>query len=279
MHETSRTAEAAGLRWHVQVVEVAPQRPWVLLLHGTGASTHSWRGLAPLLAPQLNLIAPDLPGHGFTPALPGAGMSLPGMAAAIAALLKAMQRQPALIVGHSAGAAIAIRLALDGLPVRGIVGLNAALLPLGGFAGRVFSPAARLLARSRWVPRLFARRAADPAVVKRLIASTGSRLDDEGVALYGRLVADPAHAAVALAMMANWDLERFAADLPRLGVPLTLIVGSNDRTLPPQQSRDVQAMLPGATFTSLPGLGHLAHEERPDLVAPLILDAARAACG
>ena len=42
------------------------QGPVVLLIHGTGAASHSWRGLAPLLASDFTLIAPDLPGHGFT---------------------------------------------------------------------------------------------------------------------------------------------------------------------------------------------------------------------
>ena len=63
---------AGGLRWHVQVmgqeggVDPAQRRPVILLLHGMGASTHSWRDLAPLLASGYTLVAPDLPGHGFT---------------------------------------------------------------------------------------------------------------------------------------------------------------------------------------------------------------------
>ena len=53
----------AGLRWHVQMMGTGPQ---VLLLHGAGAATHSWRDVAPLLARDFTVIAPDLPGHGFT---------------------------------------------------------------------------------------------------------------------------------------------------------------------------------------------------------------------
>lgn len=252
-----------------------PGRPTLLLIHGTGASTHTWRGLAPLLAPHFELFAPDLPGHAGTPRAPGDGMSLPGMAAALRALLDAQAFAPAVIVGHSAGAAIAVRLALDGLAsVRSIVGLNSALLPFGGLPGRLFSPFARLLARSRVVPALFAWRATDPAVVQRLIDSTGSLLDAEGVATYRRLIADPAHTAGALAMMAAWDLAPLEAELPALRVPLHLVVGSNDRTLAPNESRRAQALVPGATLASLPGLGHLAHEERPERVAHEVLAAA-----
>ena len=277
MREASRFVQAGAQRWHVQRLGT-PGRPVLLLVHGTGASTHTWRGLVPALAPHFDLVAPDLPGHALTPRADGEGMSLPGMARALRGLVEAMGIAPALLVGHSAGAAIAVRLALDGLPsVRAVVGLNSALLPLGGLAGRLFSPMARVMARSRVVPALFAWRASHPAVVQRLIDSTGSLLDADGLEMYRRLVADPAHAAGALAMMASWDLRALARDLPRLRVPLHLVVGSNDRTLAPEESRRAQAMVPGATFVALPGLGHLAHEERPQRVADELLGAARRA--
>ena len=103
----SSFVEAGGLRWHVQQAGTGPT---LLLLHGTGAATHSWRGLFPLLAQHFAVIAPDLPGHGFTTAPLPAAHSLPSFAALIAALLAKLEAQPALVVGHSAGAAIAARM-------------------------------------------------------------------------------------------------------------------------------------------------------------------------
>lgn len=279
---------AGGLRWHVQDMGAplppGPGRvPVLWLLHGTGASTHSWRALMPLLATHLHVIAADLPGHAFT-AVPDTGegsrhMSLPGMARAVSALMHTMRLPPDLLVGHSAGAAVALRMCLDGLVApQAVLGLNGALLPLGGLAGRMFSPVAKLMAAAPFVPRLFALHASDPAVLKRLLAGTGSVLDSTGQALYARLVRNPGHAAGALAMMANWDLQALARDLPRLQTPLRMVVGTNDRTIPPAQAQRVLALLPQhplTTVTALPGLGHLAHEERPDLVAQLVLGLAR----
>ncbi|MCU0763025.1 MAG: alpha/beta fold hydrolase [Hydrogenophaga sp.] len=277
--DRSRFVQAAGLRFHVQVFPgPANDAPVAVLLHGTGASTHSWRDLAPLLARHCTVVVPDLPGHAFTgmPAQ-GAGsaqLSLPGMARAVAALLTSLQLAPVLLVGHSAGAAVAIRMALDGLatPQR-IVGINAALLPLGGLAGQWFSPAAKVMAALPLVPRLFAWRARSPAVLDRLLGSTGSRLDAAGRALYHQLVSDPDHVAGALAMMANWDLPQLARDLPRLTTRLDLIVGARDQTVPPDDARRALDML-GHTahgaLHALPGLGHLAHEEAPAEVAALL---------
>ena len=65
----SRFVVASDLTWHVQELG-APEAPVLLLLHGTGAATHSWAGLAPLLAPHFRVVALDLPGHGFTDPLP-----------------------------------------------------------------------------------------------------------------------------------------------------------------------------------------------------------------
>ncbi len=277
-HEAhSLRVDAGGLHWLVQRMgrRGAPQ---LLLLHGTGASSHSWRGLLPLLARHFDTLALDLPGHGRTATPSPRGLSLPGMAASLGELLRQLPFAPALIVGHSAGAAIAVQLVLAGHAApRAIISLNGALLPLHGLAGRVFSPMAKLLALNPLVPRLFAWRAAEPRVLQRLIDGTGSRLDAEGLALYGRLVADPAHAAGALGMMAQWDLAPLAARLPTLGVPLHLVVGEEDRTLPPEQAEQVRACAPQTTLTRLPGLGHLAHEEAPGRLSALIVGFARQA--
>ena len=282
----SRFVQAAGLRWHVQqfgqLHDEGADLPTALLLHGTGASTHSWRGLIPLLTPHFKVLSLDLPGHAFTD-MPSGGasshqMSLPGMAKAIGELLTMLQVSPALIIGHSAGAAIAVRMALDGLvtPQR-IISINGALQPLGGLAGQVFSPVARLMTALPFVPSLFAWQATHASVLQKLIDSTGSTLDAEGMTLYGQLVSNSGHAAGALGMMANWDLPSLAMDLPRLTTPLSLIVGSNDRTVPPRQATQVINQLPKSSGSAqsqlivLPGLGHLAHEERPDLVLMHIL--------
>jgi magnesium chelatase accessory protein len=90
------------MRWHVQTM--GPEdAPVLLLLHGTGAATHSWRGLAPLLATRFRVVAPDLPGHGFTTGRPLGGLTMPAIARAVGDLLTTLGVDPAIIVGHSAG--------------------------------------------------------------------------------------------------------------------------------------------------------------------------------
>ncbi len=266
----SRFVEAGGIRFHVQIMGSGPP---ILLLHGTGAATHSWRDLAPMLAAHVTVIAPDLPGHGFTSPLPWSRMSLPGMAAALRQLLIILDcPAPMLVVGHSAGAAIAVEMALERMIApRGIVSLNGALRRFDGLAGRIFSPLAKLMSLNPLVPRIFAWRAADPAVVARLLESTGSRIDPRGADLYGRLARRSGHAGAALSMMANWDLNRVEADLPKLAARLLLITGSDDRSIPPSDAAMLARRVATAQHVRLPRLGHLAHEEQPALIADLII--------
>ncbi len=271
--EASRFVRAAGLMWHVQIMGAGPV---LLLAHGTGAATHSWRSLAPLLAQHFTIVAPDLPGHGFTEAPGTARLSLPGMAKSLQGLLRALNVTPALAVGHSAGAAILVRMALDAqIAPRGLVSLNGAFLPLEGVPGQIFSPLAKLLVGLPLLPQLFAWRAKNDAAVRQILEGTGSRIDAQGVAFYGRMIRNPAHAAAALGMMAQWDLHPLLRDLDRLHVPLLLVVGETDRAVPPAQAARVAEIVPGAALVTMPGLGHLAHEERPTETAALIFEFGR----
>jgi magnesium chelatase accessory protein len=273
--EASRFVEAAGLTWHVQIMG---RGPVVLLVHGTGASTHSYRELAQSLAETFTVVVPDLPGHGFTDLPPVERLSLAGMARDLGELLRALDVRPVLSVGHSAGAAILAQMCLDGRSrPDAIVSINGALLPFGSVAGQFFSPLAKLLVLNPFVPRLFAWRASNPEAVARLIRNTGSNIEPASVERYGRLFQTENHVSAALGMMANWDLFTLERNLRRIDVPLVMVAGSNDRAIAPEDAFKVQDLVPHAQVTVLRGVGHLAHEERPRAIAEIILKAANLA--
>lgn len=268
--EHSAFVDAGRIRWHVQVMG---EGPMLLLLHGTGAATHSWRDLAPLLAEHFTIVAPDLPGHGFTTGRPGGGLSMPVMARAIGDLLQALDMAPHVIVGHSAGAAIALRMALDGLASpKAIVGLDSAILPFPGLGAKLFPTLARLLFVNPFAPHFFARLGRTSGETARFLArSTGSHIDADGVRFYERLFATSDHCAGAISMMADWDLDALKRDLPRVRTRLLLVHGDGDAAIPLSAAQEAAAMIEGARLVTMPGLGHLAHEERPEEVADLIL--------
>ena len=266
----SRIVQSDGRGWHVQ--ESGDGEP-LLLLHGTGASTHSYRALMPLLAESYRVVAIDLPGHGFTERRQGEPLSLDAMCSAIAGLLERLDLKPRWVVGHSAGAAIALRMSLGRkLSAEAIVGLNPALLPFGGPWRRLISPVTRLMAAADLSSRMIAGMAKDPAAVRRMIASTGSHLDEEGNEFYRELLMRTPHAASILSMMANWELGGLVEELPQLDARLTLVTAERDSAVPPSQVHRVAESSPAIEVIEVRDAGHLLHEERPEFSAELLAE-------
>ena len=253
--------------WCVYEVGTGPD---ILLLHGAGGSAHSFRRLIPELSGYRCLI-PDLPGQGFTRAGNKGRLGIDPMAEDLAQLIAHEGWQPRLVIGHSAGAALALRLSTL-IPLQGIIGINAALGSFEGAAGVLFPLLARVLSVTPFVPRFVSRLWGNAPTVRRLLASTGSKPDDAGLAQYITLVQDVAHVDGTLGMMAQWNLDALMADAARLTTATLLIATAGDKVVPPRVSRDAAALLPSATCVELPKLGHLAHEEAAAKIAAVIRD-------
>lgn len=264
--EASRFVSSNSLSWHVQIMGEGPD---LLLLHGTGASTHSWRDVAPLLASRFRVIMPDLPGHGFSD-YPGArSLSLRAMSGSVAALMRTLGAEPVAGIGHSAGAAVLAAMAIEQRQaLEGIISINGAFLPIRH--AQIFSPLAKLLFLNPLTPHLFARRAAGAGAVERLIEGTGSRIDRRGIELYRRLMRHAGHVEGALGMMANWDLDWLRGALPRLDVPLLLVTAPGDKAVPTSDAATVANLAPRARVVPFGRGGHLAHEEYPVAMSELI---------
>jgi magnesium chelatase accessory protein len=270
--EASRFVAAGGLAWHVQVMG---EGPVVLLVHGTGSSTHSWRDVMPILARKFTVVAPDLPGHAFTSEPARDGETLAGMARGLGALIYALQLSPERAAGHSAGAAILVRMRAANLFAAGtIVGFNGAYFPFGGPAASFFSPLSKFIARSPVMPKFFSSMA-DDRTVEKLLRDTGSAIDRPGLEIYRRLFANERHVAGTLAMMASWDLTSMEADLGRLAARLYLVKALGDLAIEPSSQDRALRLTPGAALITLSGVGHLAHEENPALAAEIIAEPER----
>ncbi|XUU61787.1 alpha/beta fold hydrolase BchO [Erythrobacter sp. HA6-11] len=270
--EASRFVEVRGLRWHIQQMGLErSERPKLLLLHGTGASVHSWHGIMPLLAKQFEVFVPDLPGHAFTAGKPRGGLTLSGIVNALSELLEQERFEPDMAVGHSAGAAIALEWALSSSGDIPLVGLNPAIMPFRGPAAQVFPAMAKLLLVNPFAPRIFARMAQVPGEAARFLQrATGSRTDPVSEACYATLFGNHRHARGALEMMANWDLDALKARLPKVINPTFLIHSSKDKAIPLASVEAAQRLLPDARLELIKGAGHLAHEEQPEAIASLI---------
>ncbi len=251
-------------KWHVQEMGAGPT---LLLLHGAGGATQSWRHMFQPLSNSYHLIAIDLPGQGFTKLGAQNRCGLQDMSEDIALLCDQEGWAPDALIGHSAGAAIALQMAqrMDTAPP--IVGINAALGNFKGLAGVAFPLIAKALASTPWVAHVFTASNARPKSVQRLLDGTGSKLPIEDQEFYRRLVSDKSHVAGTLSMMAQWQLDPLLESLATHPSPTLLITGANDKAVPPATSTEVAAKMPDARVVDLPELGHLAHEENGPLIA------------
>ena len=261
--------------WHVVVSGTGPA---LLLLHGTGASAHSWDpmwdAMRDSLAASHTVIAPDLPGHGRTSALTHPA-TLPAMSRAVAALCTALGVAPVAIIGHSAGVAIALDMVATGLASpRAIIGFGAALVPPDRMYREWFAPVISPIATLPLVARIGAALGAQPALSDLVLGAASSTLPAAQRDAYRALFASPSHVAGALAMMAAWDL---AALLDRLATatlpPTTLVHGTRDAFVPLAALRTTIASLPAVTIVPWEGAGHLLHEERPDAAVRVVTEA------
>lgn len=271
LRDCSLFVKAFGMQWHVQQMGAGEET--LVFVHGTGASAHSWRAIMPILSEKYRVIAFDLPGQGFTDPMRGADPTVPTMAAAVQALFDVLGLEKPFLIGHSAGAALSLQVALCGhVPVKGVVSINGALYPFPGMGAAVFPMLAKILFLNPVVPYVFALSAGGKDRVDRLLEGTGSKLDEEGLALYRQLLKNPSHVRSTLAWMANWDLEPLVVKMSELDIPFLQIIGSEDETIAPENAAKTAKRIKQAETVKLPGFGHLVHEEEPLIVSQLIKD-------
>lgn len=261
-------------RLDVHYKESGDGEPALLLLHGFGASLFSWQGVIEPLAASNRVIAYDRPAFGLTerpmreswgsPADWRAGIPYGSDAQAEMAitLLDELGVEDAVLVGHSAGGALAILAALDHPErVRALVLISPAVYGGGG------NPAVQWLLGT---PQL---RRVGPLLVRR-IGSSG--LDVIRTAWHdpSRIPADTWAGYTAPLSTENWDRALWELTvagrrgdletrLAELTLPVLVITGDDDRIVPTEQSIRLAGELPNAELLVIPACGHLAHEECP----------------
>ena len=264
----SRFLTVREYKWHFQLIGAG--KPCVLFIHGTGASTHSWAPLIHKLSERYQILAIDLPGHGFS-RVPRFGRStLQAITDGVAHLLNQLDIVPTHIVGHSAGAAIAVQLGARTHVKIPVTCINAAFGNFSGMAGIMFPYIAKLAAIAPFSSSFIAQMAQDTTRVGKLMDGTGSKLSNDQLRGYQFLFQRKQHVQGTLQLMADWNLDSFLSKLTLVQNPIQFVTGSNDKTVPSSVSQEWAKRIASAEFIEFGGFGHLIHEETPEIIAPLI---------
>ena len=268
-----RFIDIGGARLHV--VERGPaDAPRVLLIHGASANLREV--LPPLIELETDhrVIAMDRPGYGYS-SRPRGSESLALQARFAAGVLEAIGAGPALIVGQSLGAAVALRLAHDRPElVRGLVLIAPATHPYPGdnvwWARLAATPLIGPAFAALFVPF------AGPAMAQAGVANTFAPApvpktyeEEAGIGLTLRPRAFVASARDVVASKKEFVAQ--ALLYPEISAPTIIITADKDRVVSPKiHARALAGDLPAAELVIAPGAGHMPHRVRTDLVLAAI---------
>ena len=261
----------------------APDKPAVLLLHGAPGCGADLRPLGEQLAATLPVLIADRPGSGWSRRLGGdADAALGRQTELIRRAVRAVGARRLIVVGHSFGGSVALRVALDHPDeVAGLVLINPATHPRPGGLKWFQAAAERLL-----TGRLFAWTLATPLSLAVLAKATQRMFAPEPLPA-GYLDVS----ALALAMTparfrdSMQDFKLLRAELtaqapryPALAVPAVLVLGEADATVPPAVHGEMLAKeVPAIRIVRIAKAGHMLHHGHLGRVAEQVVRLAEAA--
>jgi pimeloyl-ACP methyl ester carboxylesterase len=252
-----------GLRIHYQEAGDEKARP-LILIHGFISSTLIWsETFLPLARAGFRVIAPDLPGYGYSDKPHDGDYTIEAQARAVVALMDRLGIEKATIIGASYGAAIAAAMALDypGLveklvligavtndePKKKLL-LRIARLPL---IGDIVTP---LFLGSRWVLR------------KRMEGTyqrLGLAVDEHKVeARHHLLATSDAHRAM-LRTIRAWNANRISRDAHLIRQPTMIAWGDADTHIPLSEGMKLRDAIPNARLIVFRNCGHSPPQEYP----------------
>jgi pimeloyl-ACP methyl ester carboxylesterase len=267
-----------GVRIHVETAGPA-DAPALVLLHGFASGTFSWAGVAPLLAEDHRVVAWDRPpfGRSDRPApRPGPGDPY-GLEADLARTRFLVEHlvgaaRPIVLVGHSAGALLAVQSALAGLPVDGLVLIAPAIDAEPPLTVRAVArlPGSGLVAASMLRVGILG-----AAAYLRRSTRHGTPLTEATAAETGRTLRRPGTAEALWHLTTTWQPPAVMDRLAEVTAPAVVIGGIDDRIVSVDQHRTAATGL-RADLHLLEGAGHAPHEQQPATVAVLIRELAAA---
>lgn len=255
---------------------VGQGRP-VAVIPGFLGSAYAYRKVIPrLVASGLQVIVIEPLGVGFSSRPGNSDYSLTAQSQRVAAVLDSLRgnrRECLTVLGHTAGASIALRLAVHRPDlVCGVIAEN------GGGMDTVATRSVRKAASYAWLIKLFAGRGRIRKEIRKGMVETAGDttwITKEVIDNYTAGGAGDLGATLrAIKGMAKAQESEHIADLlPKVQVPVHLLIGGAPRGsgVPPGQFEMMKSRLPRLSVDTIPGSGLRIHEEQPDVLAKAVV--------
>ena len=264
--EYSKFLETDNFVWHYQLIGKTGH-PIILLIHGAGASSHSWANLIPKLQ-EFQILAVDLPGHRFSKIKKGIRPQHDIIVKDLVVLFDSIKIKPNVFVGHSIGAVIVLSLSnIYKGPLSSIVLINGALERFEGPAATIFPLMAKVFYASPltkyWI-RLF--NSAETSL-RKFLSISGSNLTSKNIDYYLQLMTDEDHVTGTLAFISSWNIGDVEKKLEKINVPTLFLAGMRDGIVNYKTSVRANKKSFNAKIKLFEGEGHLMHEVSSSKVA------------
>jgi 3-oxoadipate enol-lactonase len=234
----------------------------IVLLHGVGGNHTVWNGVIPRLVPEFRVLAPDLRGHGRTPAPEGSFFTFAELAGDVLRLLDQKEVASAHVVGLSGGAFLALRLALD-TPER--------LRSLTMVSGAAYADPHTRAVAERW-EETYASQGPDPFALRVLKDLYYPDWIEAHLDFADQLREQVTHLDLlpavkwARAMRAFDERNRIAG----VRLPTLIVQAMDDAVIDASHGRILRQSIPGAQIRILAQTGHIIPVERPEETAQAV---------
>jgi pimeloyl-ACP methyl ester carboxylesterase len=248
--------------------------PPLLLIHGFGASTYTWRHVAPGLAKSYRVIAVDLKGFGQSDKPFDGRYSVYDQAELLAQLIEDKDLRDLTLVGHSFGGGVALLLALEAN--QRLDGRITRLVLLDSIAYPQNIPVFFRLLDVPLVSQLGVRMV-PPSVQARVALQIAyfddSKIDPEEIELYAAPLKTAAgkHAIIHSArQIVPEDIAELSERYKTIDLPTLILWCDHDRIVPLEVGIKLRRTLPNSTLRLIEDCGHMPQEEQPASTLALI---------
>ena len=267
------TSGSSGFALPLHVEEYGEGPRQIMLLHGFGANSYTWRGWIGALAKNHRVWSVELKGHGSAPAPPDDLYSLYDHADLVHRLVLQKDLRQLTLFGHSMGGGIALLVALrllDEGHLERLVLVSSAAYP------QRLPPFIALAARGRlseWGLRFFPKRVLIRRVLRSIVFDPEG-VTDAQVKAYAEPLFSAAHRTALIKTAGGIippDLAEVASRIREIELPTLLLWGRHDQVIPLDVAERLLAALPRAQLEVMEDCGHIPSEEWPKESLEIVL--------
>ena len=271
MYKTSTFVDVNGLRVHVSDEGTNNSAVPIVLIHGTGASLHTWDGWVSELKNERRVIRFDLPGFGLTGPEPDNNYTIEQYTNYVVGILDSLGVSEAIIAGNSLGGYIAWATAVR-YPnrVSKLVLVDASGYPYEAESVPIAfklsqNKLAKLLLKN-FIPKFVIRSSVEN------VFGNPALVTDYLVDRYCELTLREGNRAAIKERFVQTQPGELRKSLPKLTIPTLILWGAKDKLIPLKLGKRFEKDIPNSSLIIFDELGHVPHEEAPQITVSPVLD-------